>query len=91
MNKYPISNGFSTMWLVVGIAVAGVILLLVVVSGGKLKAPAPVAQQIDTQVESLQKLSTSDEVTTIEAEAESTDLGNLDSEISDIEKDLGGL
>lgn len=85
------SKGFSTLWIVIGIAVAGVVLLLVVASGGKLKAPAPAAQQTDTQVESLKTLSTSDEVTTIEAEAQSTDLENLDSEISDIESDLGGL
>lgn len=85
------SRGFSTLWLVVGIAVVGVILVAIVASGGKLKVSPPAAQQIDTQVESLQKLSTSDEVTTIEAEAESTDLGNLDSELGDIEQDLDGL
>jgi len=50
--------------------------------------PQAVEEETDTQTAALESQSESDEVASIEADLENTDLGNIDKEITDIEAEI---
>lgn len=80
----------TNFWLyLVGLVVIVVIVVLFVTRGEQ-PPPQPPAS-VDTQVQQLQTQSASDEVSVIEQDLQNTNLDQLDTELTDIEKDLGSL
>jgi len=87
-------KGFLTLWLILVMAIVAVIAIVVfgVLDLGKLKeslpgySPAPVVQ--DSQVKSLQKLSSSDEIVDVEKDLNDTNLNNLDQELPQVDQAL---
>ncbi|HEY4497721.1 MAG TPA: hypothetical protein VJC20_03155 [Candidatus Paceibacterota bacterium] len=73
--------------------VVGIIVALLVLAGilyyarqARQLAPAPLSD-----IQALEEQGTSDEITAIEQDLAKTDLGNLDQELSDIERELGAV
>jgi len=80
--------------LIVAIVVAAIVIVWSLKGSGRIKQeqlPAPVSVPVDEQVKNLQKMSTSDDIGAIEADLNSTNLDNLDSEISEIDNSSGDL
>lgn len=92
--QIKISKGFLTLWLILAMAVVAVIAIIAfgVLDLWKLKeslpgySPTPVIK--DSQVESLQKLSSSDEIVGIEKDLDDTNLNNLDQELPQVDQAL---
>ncbi len=82
--------GFSTLWIIVVVAVIG---LIAVVSVGKIgRGPKPTPAPVeDAQVQELTTLSSSDEVEAIEADINATNLEDLDAELGEVDSALGEL
>lgn len=88
-SKYQISSGFSTLWIIVAVAVIGVIALLAINKMGKIP-PAP-STTFDRQIQNLQKLSSSDEIGDIQKDLDATTLEGLDLELGEVDQSLKGL
>ena len=90
-------KGFLTLWLILAMATVAVIAIIAfgVLDLGKLKqslpgySPVPVIK--DSQVESLQKLSSSDEIVDVEKDLNDTNLNNLDEELPQVDQALKEL
>ncbi len=95
-SQFTVRMGFSTLWIIVAVAIVGVVAVLAfgVLDFYKIKKP-DVGQKTqveeDQQVQDLNTLSTSDEVDVIEKDLDLTNLDALDAEIGDVEKDLMSL
>lgn len=89
--KLETRKGFSTLLIIVAVAVVGVVAILAfgVFDVGKLKTqvlqPKVTEDQTLTQLEAV---GTSDEVPDIEKDLLNTDLETIDAEISDVDREL---
>lgn len=84
-----LKRGFSTLWIIVAVAVIGVIALVAINKMGKIP-PAP-STTFDRQIQELQKLSNSDEIGDIEKDLDATTLEGLDLELGEVDQSLKGL
>lgn len=91
-----VKRGFSTLWIIVAVAIVGVVAVLAfgVLDFYKIKKP-DIGQKTqveeDQQVQNLNTLSTSDEVDVIEKDLDLTNLDALDAEIGDVARALSEL
>lgn len=93
-SKYQISRGFSTLLIIVAVAIVGAAAVVAfgVLDVAKIKKPPVVTVTgSDEQLESLQTFSTSDEVIDIERDLGATDLDAVDNELDQVDRDLGSL
>lgn len=88
------TRGFSTLLIIIVVAVMGIAAVLAfgVFDAGKLKRTVqePSVGQ-DQQLKELETVSTSDEVPDIERDINETNLETIDVELSEIEKEANGL
>lgn len=88
-----VSKGFSTLWILIAVAVVGVVAIIAfgILDVAKLKKPAQYVLPEDKQVQQLQTLGQSDEISVIEQDIDNTNLDNLDAEMGEVEQDLQSL
>lgn len=87
-------QGFSTLLIIVAVAIIGAMAVLAfgvldVWQIKKAQVPSAKISDVDQVIKDLDNLSSSDELPDIERDLTATDLENLDSEMDQIEKDLG--
>jgi len=86
-------RGFSTLFVIVAVAVVFVLALLAfgVFDFAKLKKTVPTTTEVDEKLNELSAVSTSDEVPDIEKDLNDTNLEMIDAELGEVEKELTGL
>lgn len=89
-------RGFLTLWLILLVIAIGVAALIAfgILDVGKIKKSIPGQSPTmveDQQVQDLQNQSTSDEVSDIEKDLNTTNLDTLDQELPDVDKAVGEL
>lgn len=88
------TKGFSTLWIIVAVAIMGIAALVAfgVLDVAKIKKPEEgIVSEVDRQIQQLETMSTSDEIADIERDLSATDLDAIDDELSQVDRDLGGL
>ena len=89
VNGQLLKRGFSTLWIIVAVAVIGLIALLAINKMGKIP-PVP-STTFDRQIQNLQKLSNSDEIGDIQKDIDATALEDLDLELLEVDQSLKDL
>lgn len=93
-NKFSIFKGFSTLLIIVAVAVVGMaaVLAIGVFDVGQLKTKVLQPKVAEDKIlMQLKAVGTSDEVPDIESDLLNTDLETIDAEISDVDRDLQSL
>ena len=93
-SQSTVRKGFSTVFVIALVAVIGVVAVLAfgVFDVSKIKKTGEMPeQQVDQQIKDLDNLSPSDELPDIEKDLNATNLEEVDSELDQIDKDLGSL
>ena len=91
--RLTVRSGFSTLLIIVFVAIVGVMAVLAFsfLDVSKKTEVTTGPAEMDQQIKQLQTLSTSDEVPDIEKDLSSTNIDSLDSDLTDVDKDLGNL
>lgn len=93
-SQSKVLKGFSTLWIIVAVAIVGTAAVLAfgVLDVAKIKKPdVGRLPETDQQLQQLSTFSTSDEVVDIEKDLNATDLDAIDNELSEVDRDLGDL